>query len=342
MAKKEVKTPFKRIPASTDISHVKGESVFTYKPAKVITNRYDSDDLARKQTDAVFIFDVDPDNDQISNEMISWRRTDKINKYFHAKNKVLIFTSNSRFEVLYRYIVKIGKINTGFLVCNGGALVYDIETKKHLVVAELGAPEKGMIAHTAQLQTLFALASSFNNDLVIGSNYIEAQKFSQHCYVPRQLTDEYVKFTNFVSLNKILSVLCYETDKQQLIFKYELFKKLSRDWNIDVSNINNHWFLITPKGYTKLNAVYQILNYLNHTNINIVYYFALNTFNTDLWWLAKDNHYISNDCVAVNKKYFSPHIKYDRYIFQTEKFKDLLISILPMFKEKKKAKDKKK
>ena len=335
MAKKKVKTKSKRIEPLTDIDHVLGTNVFTYKKIKVITNKQEDNSLDKKQTDAVFIFDVDPDNDQITNEMINWHRTDKINKYFAAKNKVLIFTSNSRFEVLYRYIVKIGKINTGFLVCNGGSLVYDIEAKKNLVVGELGDQEKAMIAHTVQMQTLFGLASSMKNDLIISSNYMELKSFLDHCYIPRQTTDEYVKFSSFVRLNKILSVVCYEINMEELFFKHDLFKKMEADWNISVSNINNSWFIITPKEYTKVNAVYQILNYLNHTNINIVYYFALNSFNTDLWWLAKNNHYISKDCLEANKKFLSRHIKYENYVFNTEKFKDLLISILPFFIEKK-------
>ena len=334
MAKKQVKTESTRVPALTDIDKALGANVFAYKAPKVVENKADDGDLTKKQTDAVFIFDVDPDNDQITNEMINWRDTENINKYFYAKNKVLIFTSNSRFDVLYKYIVQTGKIKTGFLVCNGGSLVYDIETKKILVQGELGEQEKGMIAHTVQMQTLFALASSTKTDLIISSNYMETKAFADHSYIPRQTTDEYLKFSSFVHLNQILSVVCYEINRQELFFKYDLFRRMAEDWNISVSNINNNWFIITPKGYTKLNAVYQVLNYLNHRNINIVYYFALNTFNTDLWWLAKDNHYISKDCLQANKKFLSRHIKYDNYIFSTEKFKELLISILPMFKEK--------
>ena len=333
MAKKEVKTKSIKVPVQTDIDSAVGTNVFTYKEPKVVINKPDDDDLLKKQTDAVFIFDVDPDNDQITNEMISWRETDKINNYFYAKNKVLIFTSNSRFEVLYKYIVQTGKIKTGFLVCNGGALVYDIETKKNLVVGELGEQEKAMLAHTVQMQTVFALASSMKNDLIISSNYLEAKSFNEHSYVPRQITDEYLKFSSFVHVNQILSVVCYETNIKELFVKYHMFKDMEQDWNLSVSNINNNLFIITPKGYTKLAAVYQVLNYLNHTNINIVYYFALNTFSTDLWWLAKENHYISKDCLESNRKFLSRHIKYDRYIFTTEKFKDLLVSILPMFKD---------
>ena len=334
MATSKLSISTKRVPARTDIDHAQGTEIFNYKKATVAISKHDSDNLRRKQTDAVFIFDVDPDNDQITNEMINWHKTDKINKYFGAKNKVLIFTSNSRFEVLHKYIVETGKIKTGFLVCNGGAVVYDIETKKFLVNSELGEQEKAMLSHTVQMQTLFALASSSKNDLIISSNYLETKKFAEHCYVPRQSTDDYLKFNSFIHLNKILSMICYESNKDQLSFKHDLLKKLSEDFKISVSNINNNWFIVTPKGYTKVNAVYQVLNYLNHTNINIVYYFALNTFNTDLWWLAKNNHYISRDCLIANKKFLSRHIKYDGYVFSTEKFKQLLISILPMFKEK--------
>ena len=331
---KKVKTRTKRH-ALTDINHtLGGGSVFTYKPPKVFTAKALLDDITKKQTDAVFIFDVDPDNDQISHEMISLEKAGVINRYFGEQNKVLIFTSNSRFEVLYKYIVEIGKIKTGFLVCNGGALVYDIAAKKQLFIKELGSQEKAMLSHTVQMQTLFALASSYKNDLIISSNYLETKRFQEHCYIPRQVTDDYQKFNNFIMYKHLLSILCYESNIKRLYYNHELFTKLSEDFNINVSsNINNSWFMITSKGCNKQNAVYQILNSLNHTNINIVYYFALNTFTLDLWWLAKSNHYISSDCLANNKKFFSKNIKYDNNVFYTEKFKDLLVSILPMFEK---------
>ena len=335
MLNKTVKTSqTKETPNTTSIEHTLGRDVFTYKKTQIPTNKIDlSTNLLRQKTNAVFIFDVDPDNDQISNEMISIDKTDVINDYFEAKNKVLIFTSNSRFEVLYKYIVEVGRIKTGYLVCNGGSLVYNIDTKKQLFVSELGTYEKAMIAHTIQMQTLNSLASSMKNDLLMSSNYIETRKFAEHCYIPRQVTDDYLKFSNFVLYNSILSMLCYENNKQELTTKYEIFLKLADDWNIHVSNINNGWFIITPKGCNKLNAVYRILDSLDHTDLTNIYYFALNTFNNSLWWLAKDNHYVSSDCLAINKKYFSRYINCENNMFYTDKFKDLLISILPLFKK---------
>ena len=339
MAIKKVKTVIEKPIPMVGIEDTLGANVFTYKKTRIAFNKADaSKNLMREKTNAVFIFDVDPDNDQISNEMISEDKTKVINDYFEAKKKVLIFTSNSRFEVLYKYIVEVGKINTGYLVCNGGSLVYNIETKKNLFTAELGINEKAMIAHTIQMQTLNSLASSMKNDLLMSSNYIETKKFSEHCYVPRQVTDDYLKFSNFVLYNSILSMLCYENNKNELMLKYDMFLRLSEDWNIHVSNINNGWFIITPKGSNKINAVYKILDSLNHTDVSNIFYFALNAFNNSLWWLAKDNHYVSSDCLAVNKKYFSRYIKYENNVFYTDKFRELLISVLPLFKKTAKAK----
>ena len=334
MATKKVKTNKKQIKQKS-IEQNFDSSVFTYKPIEVaeyVANP--RQDWKTEGENLIFIIDMDPDNDQVTNELASPKIAKAFNEYFRQKNKVLIFTSNSRFEVLHSYVVDVIGLEVGYLVCNGGACAYDIANKQMLFTSELDNSDKTMIAHTVQMQTLLALASASMSDLLMSSNYILTKKLAEHSYIVRKSTNDYSTFNSFILYNKLLSFLCYESDVQQLFAKYRIFKSLEDSWNISVSNINNKWFMITRKGYTKINAVYRILDSLHHMDVRNVGYFSLNAFNADLWWFAKDNHFISSDCLIANQKFFPHSFQGEDSFFSSERLKDIFLYIFSQLNSK--------
>ena len=241
----------------------------------------------------IIIFDVNPINDQVVNEIVAGKLASSL-KNISSKN-MLIFTSIMSFEAMYKLIIKDLQLTNGFIISNNGARVYDIFNKQFIFQKNLTVDQKNMVAHNACMFGWYTIASTQSQDLAYFCNYLDAEEFKKLSYHEFSYTTNYTIYNSYFTSNNFLSFLCFEKDQKILENKYQLLKKVQKEWKINISEISNRMFTITAEGVNKLNAIYLIISYLNFSNIEEIYYFAMNNFDPKCWNAFSKNHYINID-----------------------------------------------
>lgn len=321
MAIKKIKKDKK---INSSFLNLKGVEIFRHKEQVFNLNTlsdYDSDPYNK-----ILIFDINPSNDQITNEFLVGNLSNVIKRL--STKMQLIFTSFYGFNKMKEILIKNLKLKSGFIVCNNGSLIYDIKTNKFLYKQILSMDECYMIVHNNIMQNFLVLASGEKNEYVYSPNLLLVDDFKKNVYLKFINCTRYRQFNNLIMYNGFFNILCYEKYSHELASKYEDIKECCIAWDLNISQINNNMFSINPKNATKINAIQLILEKLKFSNSQKIYYFCLNTFHFDCWFAFAVNHYINVDCLIKNK----PFLKFQYRLENVYYPNDLASLILKLLK----------
>ena len=241
----------------------------------------------------IIIFDINPLNDQTISELVAGKLSLVIRNI--SEKNILVFSSIMSFESMHELLVKDLKLTKGFIISNNGARIYDVFNKQFIFQKALTDDQKNMIAHNGCMFAFYTIASTQNQDLAYYCNYLDAEDFTKLSYHEFSYTTNYTIYSSYFTSNSFLSFMCFEKDEQVLKTKYQYLMQVAKEWDLEVSNINNRMFTITNSGVNKLNAIYLIIGYLNFEKIEEIYYFSLNGFDIKCWNAFSKNHYINID-----------------------------------------------
>lgn len=275
----------------------------------------------------LFILDINPCNDQITNELLTNDTKEQLQILANNPNNIVIFASYYRFDVVYQYICGIIGIRRGYIICNAGSRLYSIHKNEFLDNVFIGDDAKRSVAHFAIIQSIFVLASTLKQDLCYTLNENTLNLFNKAEFIPRNSTSEYVPFSEFINLNNICSYICYEPNTEELLKRYSTFKTLQRSLNLQSTTINNNMFAIIDRNCDFLNMTYEVMELENFKNFNHVFYICLNCFCSRLWFLCPaDQRYICMDHYISNAKFLPQDVDYSTTLFISAQISHLIAS----------------
>lgn len=276
----------------------------------------------------VIILDINPGNDQITNELITDASKQILKEMSTNRRNILIFATYSKFDVIYEYVVKNLGIKRGYIICNGGARLYDIKHEKFLFDSLLTHEQKSTICHFGCVLSIYMLASTLKQDLGYSLNTATINKLTRSEYLPRNHADEYLTFYDFIKLNNVCSYIMYEPNDEELAKRYTILKSLAKELHLQLTTINNNMFVINNYGADFVYTTYKIMQIEDFENFDDVSYVCFNCFCTKLWYFSNaSSRYICMDHYINNHKVLPIHIDYEQVLFLPSQCPHLLESI---------------
>ncbi len=325
MTKQAKATTINKTNDSFNLGKIKGNSIVFSTKSTNYTKKIDK--INQSKSRKIIIFEINPDNDQITSEFLKKNVKNILKTINQDPNYVIVFASFSKFDILYDLVVRILGLSKAWLISNGGARLYSCERKKFIINSTLSDTQKLAISHIGSIQSFCIIASTLKQDLIYSSNYISLNKFKYQEYMSRNSTDDYLSFNNFVKLNNICSYLLFEKNEQELLKKYQSLQNVCNDYELEITSINQNMFLISQKGYNYVNSVYEIMRLKHIENFSNIYYISLNSFTPNLWYLASNEKYISLDCIVANSYFLPKKINFEDHLYIPSQFSKLLLSI---------------
>jgi len=263
----------------------------------------------------LIVFDINLDWKQGS-ERLSWNKDiDDIFALFKKASQfqtVVLTTSGCFFDAV-DFVVK-SNIDKGYLITNGGALIYDIAAKKIIAEHYLSKADVKALFHHGFTMGLNIVFSAKTNKYIFVSNRILFEKLKKDIYSPCTVIESYKQLNEILENEDILD-LSYSSIYQSgadLIDSLQLYN-VERVYDNEVCNfipkINRTSMFIHfgSKESTKYKAIQTVMSYANIDSPNDVLYVAASCCNK-LCYIAFKNSLISSDPVMLlelgnNKKH---------------------------------------
>lgn len=248
----------------------------------------------------IFIFSIDPQNDEITSFFLSKKNYDLLVK--HQDDIIYVFLTKFSLNIVLKYFENILKLKTGYIISSNGSCLYSIADKKILCSYTLTYPVKSFLIHEGILKSLLIISSSKSKCYCYSEDIKKIVKFKGTFGSDISLIKNYLIYYNFIHENEFLSFIFYDTVTNILIEKYRKFKLLEDDLNINVSPIENNMFSASSAESSPIDAYYKILEDLDYQiDIAKTYYFVLNSFDSTAWNVFSKNHYLNFQYLVANK-----------------------------------------
>ena len=225
----------------------------------------------------IFIFNIDPQNDEITSLFLSLKNRDLLLK--HQNEIIYVFVTKFSLNVVLNFFQKILKLKTGYIISSNGSCLYSIANKKILYSYSLAHPVKTFLIHEGILKSLLISSNSKSKCYCYSEDIKKFIKFKNIFINEISLIKDYLTYYHFIHENEFLSFIFYDTNTNTLIEKYKNIKILEEDLNIVVSPIENNMFSASGAESTPIDAYYKILEDLDYKiDIAKTSYFVLNSF----------------------------------------------------------------
>lgn len=248
----------------------------------------------------IFIFNIDPQNDEITSFFLSQKINDLLVK--HQDDVIYIFLTKFSLNTLLKYFKKIFTLKTGYIISSSGSCIYSIADKKILYSHTLTSPAKSFLVHEGILKSLLIISDSKSKGYCYSEDIKKFVKFKDVFGSDITLIDSYLIYHNFIHENDFLSFTFYDTDIDILNQKYGKIKLVEDDLNINISPIENNMFSASSAESLPIDAYYKVLEHLNYQiNIDKTYYFVLNSLDMTFWNTFLKHHYLNFQYLVSNK-----------------------------------------
>ncbi|MDR3330394.1 MAG: hypothetical protein LBS76_03895 [Mycoplasmataceae bacterium] len=250
--------------------------------------------------DKIFVVDINPGNDEITKELVIGRFARVIKNASLYQN--IIITSHSTMSLLKNVIKDIG-IKHGYVVSDNGSRIYSIHQDKIVYDNSMDKEDVLAILHYAIMQNSLVLVSGSQREYAYSLNLLNALSLNKRHYLPLPYTNDYNKLAKFVNSTIVHSVLIFHKNRSEMLKALNEFNNVAKDWSFNGLAGQHSYFVVTAKENTKYNAILKIMEMLHISNMDKIYYYALNTIN-DLCIKAFKNHLIHQD-VALSSIYYN-------------------------------------
>lgn len=256
----------------------------------------------------IFIFNIDPQNDEITSFFLSKENYDLLVK--NQDDIIYIFLTKFSFNTIFKYLKKATKLKTGYIISSNGSYIYSIANKKVLCSYALTRQAKSFLIHEGILKSLLIISNSKSKSYCYSEDINKFVKFKDEFGSDVSLMESYLIYHSFIHENEFLSFTFYDTDINILIEKHRIIKLLEDDLNINVSLIENNMFSASSAESLPIHAYYKILEDLDYQiDIDKTYYFVLNSLDMTLWNAFSKNHYLNFQYLIDNKKLIETKFK---------------------------------
>jgi hydroxymethylpyrimidine pyrophosphatase-like HAD family hydrolase len=120
-------------------------------------------------------------------------------------------------------------LESGYLVSDNGARIYDIAQKKVIVDSSINKDEVSAIIHFAIMQNALVLLSASQKEYGYSVNLLNALSLDKKHYVPLPYTNNYHKLVKFINSTIIHSVLVFHSERSKMLECLSNFNALSKD-----------------------------------------------------------------------------------------------------------------
>jgi hydroxymethylpyrimidine pyrophosphatase-like HAD family hydrolase len=134
---------------------------------------------SRPTNDKLFIFDVNPSNDDVTKELVIGNFSRVVKNLSDYQN--VVFLSHSNLSLMKKLIEDIG-IKNGFVISDNGSRIYDID--KGTIVYENFINKSDVLAglHLGIMENCLVLLSGSNKEYAYSANIMSALTLSKKHY----------------------------------------------------------------------------------------------------------------------------------------------------------------
>lgn len=251
----------------------------------------------------IFIFNIDPQNDEITSSFLSKKNRDLLVK--HQNDVVYVFLTKFSLNIVLKLFEKSLKLKTGYIISSNGSCLYSIANKSILFSLPLTYTAKSFLIHEAMLKSLLIVSSSKTKSYCYSEDIKKFVRLKSAFITDILLIQNYLTYQHFIYENEFLNFVFYDTDINILIEKYKKIKLLEDDLDFYISPIENNTFSVSSIESLPINAYYKVLEDLNCQIDNTkTYYFVLNSFDKTIWNAFSKNHYLNIQYLIDNKNLF--------------------------------------
>lgn len=256
----------------------------------------------------LFIFDINPNNDEITKELIFGKISSAIKKA--SANQYIVFLSHSNLPLLKKILIDINLKNV-YVISDAGARIFDNKNDTIIYENKISKEIVGAVTHTGIIENDLVLVSSNTQEMAYSYNFINQQALSKKHFIKLACTNDFQKFVKFINTNDIYSIMIFSSEYERMFQSYEKFVKVSSEWNFELQGAIATYFLITKQNVNKSNAIRYLMDYLKISNNDNVHYYALNTYDK-ISLLTFKNRYVYQDVVLLSE------LKLKKFNFQMD------------------------
>jgi hydroxymethylpyrimidine pyrophosphatase-like HAD family hydrolase len=176
--------------------------------------------------DKLFIVDINPDNDEITKDLVIGRLSKVLKNVSLYQNSVIL--SHSTLSLLKKMVKDIG-LKKGFIISDNGARIYDIYQDKVIYDNCMNKDEALAVTHYAIMQNSLVLISSSQREYAYSLNLINAISLNKRHYLPLPYTNDYTKIVRFIESTVVHSILIYQKERGHMLKALENFNKITKD-----------------------------------------------------------------------------------------------------------------
>lgn len=274
----------------------------------------------------IFVIDINPGSDRRIEEILQGIITKSLIKA--SENDHIVFMCHSNWSICKKIIENIG-LKKGFLVCDNGARIYDIDQEKFIYENYIDSSSLMPLVHNGIMLDNVILVSGKENEFSYSLETIDMEALGKLHYIPLASTTSFQDFKNFLNWTEIYSIMYYSKNNEMFQKKTAIVMELRKELNVNVSVYNDGFLIITHKDDNKFDALLKILKITNINNFNNVYYLALS--NADITCLKAFRNSLLLDTVKIfksSKKYVRNIISFEKLkeYFDTQKYGNLFFS----------------
>ena len=210
----------------------------------------------------------------------------------------IILTNASYISLLTNNLLQKNCVKNCYYICDYGAEIYDASSKTRTFFPINDTNKKLMLFHTGIMLSLCIVFSTKTTNYCYCNSTYKFNNFLKEHQITCKRVDNFYSLNNILKETDVLSFTFYDDSNDQIVQKFNIFKKLAESWKFNLSQVTEKYFSITNENVNKLNTIQKLLQNNNFLLINNFYYLALTSFDRQCWNFFNINHLCSTECMV--------------------------------------------
>jgi hydroxymethylpyrimidine pyrophosphatase-like HAD family hydrolase len=152
----------------------------------------------------LIIFDINPNNDDITKELIYGKISSAIKKA--SLRHHVAFLSHSNLFLLKRMVQDIG-ITNNYIISDAGARIYNSETNKIIFENKIELQTALSISHFGIIKENLLLISSTTHEVVYSPNLVYEDILEKKHYIKLRRIASFTSLVKFLNDNNVFSIM---------------------------------------------------------------------------------------------------------------------------------------
>ncbi len=191
-------------------------------------------------------------------------------------------------------------IDSGFLSCDNGAIIYDLSKSEFLRVKTISSDDTLAICHYGLMGNYSIYAASIKKQFIYDANFIASKQIFDVVHKELEIFNNYKLFLELVLSKEINSIKFYAGDSIPMTKIDTLCDIIAETTDVNAKIKQHNLLYCMPRNTSGYKTIYELMNLLNIPDFNNIFYYAVSNYDEECHMIFKNS--IIEDKLLANKE----------------------------------------